>query len=123
MIYENDQILIKLNEHKNPWIIIFAKDKNLKEFSDLDEKLRNFILKCVLICEKTMIDYFKPIKINHAIFGNEVPIFHYHLQARFIKDEYYPNPLWGKKLRQWDEEIKKDEFKKILANKLKNLTL
>ncbi len=57
------------------------------------------MLKAMIECEKVMIEFYNPTKINIAMFGNYVPHFHIHIMARFKDDSHFPEPMWGKKLR------------------------
>ena len=47
-----------------------------------------------------MLVYFEPEKINIASFGNYCPHVHFHIQARFKEDSYFPEPTWGIKQRE-----------------------
>ena len=35
-----------------------------------------------------------------ASFANMLPKVHIHVMARFEDDSYFPNPMWGEKLRE-----------------------
>ncbi|MHB1094167.1 HIT family protein [Thiobacillus sp.] len=47
-----------------------------------------------------MRDVMRPDKINLASLGNVVPHLHWHVVPRFGDDPHFPNPVWGKKLRE-----------------------
>ncbi len=67
-----------------------------------------------------MLVYFEPDKINIASFGNYVPHVHFHIQARFKNDSYFPEPTWGKKQKESGLDIKDfNNFYKNLILKLK----
>lgn len=121
--FSNEILYITHEIHKNPWVIIYTH-KVFKEFSDLDDTTKDEVMKFVLEIERAMREFFNPIKINHAVFGNVLPIFHYHIQARFSEDEFYPEPLWGKKSREWggisDEKMK--EFINFLTQRLDRIS-
>ncbi|MEA1916358.1 MAG: HIT domain-containing protein [Campylobacterota bacterium] len=108
-IFQNELIKIKLEPHNNPWLIIFTQRK-IKEFSQASDEEKIEIFKYLDIIEKEMLSYFKPEKINIASFGNMLPHLHWHIQARFKDDEYFPNPLWGERQRDLHVEIKPIEF-------------
>ena len=97
-IYENDLIKIEIEKHEIPWLKIVTQE-NIKEFSSCDTKTKNEIWRCLDIIEKEMLEYFKADKINIASFGNYVPHVHFHIQARFQNDSYFPEPTWGTKQR------------------------
>ena len=99
IIYQNSLIKIEIEEHEIPWLKIFTIE-NIKEFSNCDVDTKNEIWRCLDICEKEMLAYFEPEKINIASFGNYCPHVHFHIQARFREDSYFPEPTWGTKQRE-----------------------
>ena len=105
IIYQNSLIKIEIEPFEIPWLKIFTQ-KPIKEFSQCDDKLKLEIFRILDIIEKEMLDYFKPDKINIASFGNYVPHVHFHIQARFKNDSYFPEPTWGKKQRKSNLEFK-----------------
>jgi len=42
-----------------------------------------------------------------ASFANMLPRVHIHVIARYKDDAYFPNPVWGEKLRE-EKQISKD---------------
>lgn len=105
IIYEDRFIKVELESHEIPWLKIFSQTP-YKEFSQCDIDTKNSILKALDIIEKEMLAYFEPDKINIASFGNYVPQVHFHIQARFKKDSYFPEPTWGTKQREGKIELK-----------------
>ena len=101
IIYENDLIKIEIEQHEIPWLKVVTQ-KNIKEFSSCDTDTKNEIWRCLDIIEKEMLSYFQADKINIASFGNYVPHVHFHIQARFKNDSYFPEPTWGTKQRVAD---------------------
>ena len=99
ILYKNDLIKIEIESSEIPWLKIFTI-KDIKEFSQCDEKTKQEIWKYLDLIEKEMISYFKPEKINIASFGNYGPRVHFHVMARFKEDSYFPEPMWGKKQRE-----------------------
>lgn len=97
--YENEYLYIQKEEATIPWVKIFTQHP-YKELSDCDEKTRDLLLKTMLIVEKTMLSYYRPTKINIALFGNYVPHVHIHVMARFEEDSHYPESMWGIKQRE-----------------------
>ncbi|MCK5110759.1 MAG: HIT family protein [Arcobacteraceae bacterium] len=98
VIYENDLIKIEIEPFEIPWLKIFTQ-KKIKEFSQCDTETKIAVWKALDIIEKEMLSYFKPAKINIASFGNYVPHVHFHIQARFENDSFFPEPTWGTKKR------------------------
>lgn len=99
IIFENDLIRVEIEPFEIPWLKIFTQ-KNIKEFSQCDSKTKLAILATLDIIEKEMLSYFNPDKINIASFGNYVPHVHFHIQARFKNDSFFPEPTWGTKQRE-----------------------
>ena len=118
IIYQNDLIKIEIEPFEIPWLKIFTQ-KKIKEFSQCDDKVKLEIFRVLDIIEKEMISYFNPEKINIASFGNYVPHVHFHIQARFKEDSFFPEPTWGKKQRESNLNLKDvDIFYKNLVLKL-----
>ena len=99
IIFENNLIKIEIEPSEIPWLKIFTQTK-IKEFSQCDKETKLAILNALDIIEKEMLLYFNPIKINIASFGNYVPHVHFHIQARFKNDSFFPEPTWGIKQRE-----------------------
>ena len=105
IIYKNNLIKIEIEPNEVPWLKIFTI-KDIKEFSQCDTDTKNEIWRCLDICEKEMLSYFQPEKINIASFGNYCPHVHFHIQARFKEDSYFPEPTWGVKQRESNLNLK-----------------
>ncbi len=117
-LYENDILYIQKEDSEIPWLKIFSK-KKCKELSDCDSKTKEKLLEVMLLIETEMIKFYKPKKINIAMFGNYLPKLHIHIMARFEKDSYFPEPMWGKKQRNSKLNLPDfEEFKQILLKQL-----
>ncbi len=97
-VYENDNIFIEIEKSEIPWLKIFTC-KKYKELSECDMDTKVDVFRAMNIVEKAMIKFYKPTKINIAMFGNYLPHLHVHVMARFKNDSYFPEPMWGKKQR------------------------
>ena len=113
VIYQNNLIKIEIEENEVPWLKIFTI-KDIKEFSQCDSDTKNEIWRCLDICEKEMLSYFEPEKINIASFGNYCPHVHFHIQARFKEDSYFPEPTWG--IKQRESTLKLKDFNNFYEN-------
>ena len=119
LVFQNKLIRVEIEEFEIPWLKIFTQ-KNIKEFSQCDQNTKLEILRVLDIIEKELLEYFEPKKINIASFGNYLPHVHFHIQARFENDSFFPESTWGKKQRESTLELKNlDNFYKILTLKLK----
>ncbi len=99
MVFENDKIFVEVEPFEIPWLKIFAKQP-CKEWSECDEDTKAQIFRAIDIIERAMLRFYNPDKINIASFGNMLPQVHWHVQARFASDSYFPDPVWGKKRRE-----------------------
>ncbi len=118
IIYQNSLIKIEIEDFEIPWLKIFTQEP-IKEFSQCSQGLQLEILRVINIIEKEMLDYFTPDKINISSFGNYVPHVHFHIQARFKNDSYFPEPTWGKKQREANLNLKSlNKFKQNIVLKL-----
>jgi diadenosine tetraphosphate (Ap4A) HIT family hydrolase len=99
MIFENDLIKVVAEKSEIPWVKVFTQ-REVKEFSQCTSIEKMEIFHAIDVLEQKMLAYFKPNKINIASFGNILPRVHWHVMARFEKDSYFPEPMWGKKQRQ-----------------------
>jgi len=99
MLYSNPLIYVEHHESEIPWLKIFTHIPH-KEFSQCSAEEKVMIIDILDLIEVTMLEYFKPDKINIASFGNMLPRVHWHIMARFITDSYFPEPMWGIKQRE-----------------------
>ena len=122
LIYEDNEIYVEKEESEIPWLKIFTKEP-YKELGDVPKELRTRLWETYDIIEKEMKDFYTPKKINMASFANMLPRVHIHVMARFENDSYFPNPMWGEKLRDSnlnlkdDVEFHKKVFKSLMDNK------
>jgi diadenosine tetraphosphate (Ap4A) HIT family hydrolase len=119
ILYKNQSLRVEIEPFEIPWLKIFTIEP-YKEFSECSYPLRLEILKMLDFLEKEMIGYFNPDKINIASFGNYVPHVHFHIQARFKNDSFFPEPTWGKKMREGELSLNLDDFYKQLKEKLES---
>jgi len=115
IIYENSNFYIEKEPSEIPWLKIFTQTP-YKELTDMPDTLREELWRLYGIVEKEMIDYYKPTKINMASFANMLPRVHIHVMARYEDDSYYPNPMWGEKLREGKVHLPDEDkfFKQLL---------
>lgn len=121
LIYEDSDVYIEKHDSEIPWLKIFTKEA-YKELGDVPKELRSKLWEIYDIVEYEMKHYYNPKKINMASFANMLPRVHIHVMARFEEDSYFPNPMWGEKLRDaklnlFDEK----EFHKRVLKALENI--
>ncbi|MDR2100524.1 MAG: HIT domain-containing protein [Campylobacteraceae bacterium] len=118
-IFKNEFITVLKEKSHIPWLKIFTTVP-YKELTDCPKDLKAALYISMEITEKHMRNYYKPDKINIAMFGNYVPHLHIHIMARFKNDAFFPESMWGKKQRE-PSLILPDEkpFLKALIEELK----
>jgi diadenosine tetraphosphate (Ap4A) HIT family hydrolase len=121
IIYEERELYVEKEDSEIPWLKIFTKEP-YRELTELPKSLRKRVWLVYEIIEKEMLSYYKPTKINMASFANMLPRVHIHVMARFEEDSYFPNPMWGEKLRESNLELPaEDEFHKRVFKALQRL--
>ncbi len=121
IIYDDKDIYIETEVSEIPWRKIFTKEP-YKELGDVPKNVRTRLWNVYDIIEKEMKNYYKPKKINMASFANMLPRVHIHVMARYEDDSYFPNPMWGEKLREAKLNLPDEkEFHKKVKKALENL--
>ena len=117
-IYEDSDIYIEKENAEIPWVKIFTKEP-FKELGDLPKPLRIKLFEVYDIVESEMKSYYNPTKINLASFANILPVVHLHVMARFEDDSYFPNSMWGEKMRKSNLQLPDEKiFHTSLHNSL-----
>ncbi|MGE4397007.1 MAG: HIT family protein [Sulfurimonas sp.] len=113
-IYEESELYIEKEQSEIPWLKIFTKEQ-YRELGDMPKELRTRLWDVYDIIEREMRAYYNPKKINMASFANMLPRVHIHVMARFESDSYFPNPMWGEKLREAKLNLPDEEefFKRV----------
>lgn len=121
IIYEDSELYIEKEPSEIPWLKIFTKEP-YKELGDVPKVLRSRLWEVYDIIEYEMKNYYNPTKINMASFANILPRVHIHVMARFKDDSYFPNPMWGEKLRESDLQLPcEEEFYRRVVKALANV--
>ena len=121
IIYDDKDIYIETEVSEIPWLKIFTK-QSYKELGDVPKALRSRLWDVYDIIEQEMKSYYNPKKINMASFANMLPRVHIHVMARYEDDSYFPNPMWGEKLREANLNLPDEkEFHKKVKKALENL--
>ena len=121
IIYEDSEIYIEKEDSEIPWLKIFTKEP-YRELSDVPKELRAKLWEVYDLIEYEMIHYYQPKKVNMASFANILPRVHIHIMARFEEDSYFPNPMWGEKMRDAKLNLPDEEkFHKRIFNALTSM--
>lgn len=118
IIYETKTIRIETEDSEIPWLKIFTQDP-YKEMSEVPADIRQEIHDLLYTIEVEMLEYYKPEKINTCCFGNYMPLVHWHINARFKEDSFFPENMWGKKQR--DGDLSLPSYKVFCDNLVKKL--
>ena len=120
-IFEDNELYIEKEPSQTPWLKIFTKEP-YKELGDVPKELRMRLWEVFDVVEDEMKKYYNPKKINMASFANMLPRVHIHVMARFEEDSYFPNPMWGEKLRESNLNLPDEkEFHKRVKKALESL--
>ncbi len=121
IVYEDSQIYVEKEESEIPWLKIFTKEP-YRELGDVPKELRTKLWEVYDLVEYEMQHYYCPKKINMASFANMLPRVHLHVMARFEEDSYFPNPMWGEKLRDSNLQLPNEaKFHKRIFNALTSM--
>jgi diadenosine tetraphosphate (Ap4A) HIT family hydrolase len=90
--------VLLMNDARYPWVILVPKITGLTEIfqlESLDQHQLTVESNFVAVKLKSLV---QADKMNVAALGNIVSQLHIHHIARFIQDESWPSPVWGKGL-------------------------
>lgn len=91
--------VIDASDDDVPGFIRVISTRHVAEMTDLAEEDARVILRLVLAVEGALRRIMQPDKVNLASLGNMVPHVHWHVIARYRDDAFFPNPIWGPRLR------------------------
>ena len=74
--------------------------RHVAEMTDLDAAERRHLMSVVFAAEAALRATARPDKVNLASLGNVVPHLHWHVIPRWRDDRHFPNPIWGKAVRE-----------------------
>ena len=72
---------------------------HVAEMSDLTATEQAQCMTVVVAVERVLRTALRPLKINIASLGNQVPHLHWHVIPRFADDPHFPEPIWGARQR------------------------
>jgi diadenosine tetraphosphate (Ap4A) HIT family hydrolase len=92
-------LVLLMNDANYPWLILVPQRPGLRDFHDLvGPDLLRLTAEIVRASNRLIAlfpDDHKPVKMNVAALGNQVPQLHVHVIARFADDPAWPKPVWG----------------------------
>jgi diadenosine tetraphosphate (Ap4A) HIT family hydrolase len=99
--------MIAPHEPEFPGLIRVVWNAHIAEMTDLPPEQRSAMMQVVCQVEQLIRDVLRPHKVNLASFGNFVPHLHWHVIPRWEDDSYFPESIWGVKLREVPAELLK----------------
>ncbi len=111
-----------MNDRRFPWIILIPRRADITEVHQLPGEDQILLIRESSAAAAALGRLFKAEKINVAALGNLVPQLHWHVIARFRKDEAWPGPVWGCGERRPYEETQGTELRGRLRGALRGST-
>jgi diadenosine tetraphosphate (Ap4A) HIT family hydrolase len=106
ILWQDDTLRVVLaDEHDYPGFCRVIWHRHVAEFSDLADAERERVMCTVNAVERAMRRILKPVKINLASLGNQVPHVHWHVIPRFSNDAHFPLPIWAPRQRTVSEAM------------------
>ncbi len=85
-----------MDDARYPWLIIVPNRAHITEIIDLSDSEQMQLMREISAASNTLKTLFSPDKLNIAALGNHIAQLHVHIIARFVSDEAWPHPVWGK---------------------------
>ncbi len=109
--------VLLMNDARYPWVILVPKIIGLTEIFHLNDEQQYQLMVESNFVASQLNALVQADKMNVAALGNVVSQLHIHHVARFIQDETWPAPVWGKgQAVQYD----KDEIE-VVCQQLKQV--
>ena len=92
--------VLLMDDANYPWTILVPRRDSVREICELSEADQLQLMRESSQLARAMQTLFHPDKLNIAALGNRVPQLHLHHVARTTNDPAWPDPVWGRVLRQ-----------------------
>lgn len=114
--------VLLMNDARYPWVILVPKITGLTEIFQLDDAgQQQLMVESNFVAEK-LKKVVQADKMNVAALGNVVSQLHIHHVARFIQDETWPAPVWGKGQAIAYTQAESDAVIALLRSEFSSLT-
>ncbi len=87
--------LLLMNDARYPWLILVPEIQGITELHELEETAFSEITQAIKRLSKGLQSMTGAQKMNVAALGNQVPMLHVHIIARYKDDAAWPGPVWG----------------------------
>ena len=84
-----------INDARYPWLILVPRRSGCVELIDLALDDRRTLTEEIDRCTRVLKARTGADTMNVAALGNQVPMLHVHVIARFRGDDAWPGPVWG----------------------------
>lgn len=88
--------VLLMNDSQFPWLILVPQRNDITEIVQLTAEDRQQLMIESGWLAESLVELYKPDKLNIAAIGNLVPQLHLHHVARYRSDIAWPAPIWGK---------------------------
>lgn len=95
--------VLLMNNSLFPWLVLVPCVENIREIIELSDTERHLLMDEITSVSKVMKELFTPHKLNIAALGNQVPQLHVHVIARSTEDAAWPQPVWGKGAKPYED--------------------
>ncbi len=99
-----------MNDRRFPWVILVPRRADVTEVHHLPGEDQALLIRESSAAAAALGRLFEAEKINVAALGNLVPQLHWHVIARFRRDDAWPGPVWGCGERRPYEETQGTEL-------------
>ena len=97
--------IVQVNDPGLPGFCRVIWHQHIAEMSALNHAQRHLLMRIVVDVEEVIASAMKPVKINLASLGNQVPHLHWHVIPRYVDDPYFPDSVWSEKRRDTHEVV------------------
>ena len=111
------------NDARYPWLILVPRRSDIREIYELTEMDQLQLFKEASSLAKALAGHFSADKMNVAALGNQVPQLHVHIVVRYVNDDAWPGPIWGKGVATSYEESQLLSRKQALKSLLSDLSV
>jgi diadenosine tetraphosphate (Ap4A) HIT family hydrolase len=105
--------LLLMGDSRYPWFILVPARSEVSEIHQLAEADRQQLMVESCALAEGLAKGFRPDKLNIAAIGNLVPQLHVHHVVRYVGDDAWPAPVWGRlpAIPYTDEKLEKVIFR------------
>ena len=88
--------VLLMDDARYPWLILVPRRADIAEITDLLAAEQGLLFGEITRAMTALAGVTRPDKMNMAALGNMVRQLHVHVIARYVSDEAWPAPVWGK---------------------------